>query len=58
MPTIIYCQYLVEEQSSMPSYLGQNFLKDSTYTNFIVQKIEQYCQECNLDSLVEIGPGK
>ena len=40
------------------TYLGQNFLKDITYINFIVQKIEQYAQAHDIDTIIEIGPGK
>ncbi len=40
------------------TYLGQNFLKDITYINFIVQKIEKYAEEYNLSTIIEIGPGK
>ncbi len=42
----------------MPSYLGQNFLKDISYINFIVQKIEKFCTEYGLKNIIEIGPGK
>ena len=42
----------------MPSYLGQNFLKDTSYINFIVQKIEEYCKRYELENIIEIGPGK
>lgn len=40
------------------SYLGQNFLKDTRYIFFIIQKIEEYCQEYNIETIIEIGPGK
>lgn len=40
------------------TYLGQNFLKDITYINFIVQKIEEYIEKYDIDTIVEIGPGK
>lgn len=40
------------------TYLGQNFLKDIAYINFIVQKIEKYAGEYNIDTIIEIGPGK
>lgn len=42
----------------MPSYLGQNFLKDAKYIFFIAEKAEQYCQELGLETIIEIGPGK
>lgn len=42
----------------MPSYLGQNFLKDSTYTIFIAQKVAQLCLARDLRQCIEIGPGK
>lgn len=42
----------------MPSYLGQNFLKDTRYVNFIVQKIEEYVSSYELEAIIEIGPGK
>ena len=42
----------------MPSYLGQNFLKDSTYTILIAQKVAQLCTDLKLEQCIEIWPGK
>jgi 16S rRNA (adenine1518-N6/adenine1519-N6)-dimethyltransferase len=42
----------------MPSYLWQNFLKDSTYTIFIAQKVGKICDDLKLEQCIEIGPGK
>lgn len=42
----------------MPSYLGQNFLKDSTYTILIAQKVAQLCDALKIEQCIEIGPGK
>lgn len=43
---------------SMSSYLWQNFLKDSTYTILIAQKVLQFCNDLKLEQCIEIGPGK
>lgn len=42
----------------MPSYLWQNFLKDSTYTIFIAQQVAKLSDSLQLDQCIEIGPGK
>lgn len=42
----------------MPSYLWQNFLKDSTYTILIAQKVAQLCADLKLEQCIEIWPGK
>lgn len=42
----------------MPSYLGQNFLKDMKYVFFIAEKAQGVCQELDLSTIIEIGPGK
>lgn len=52
---LIYSQC---DRSPMPSYLGQNFLKDSTYTILIAQKVAQLCDDLQLEQCIEIGPGK
>lgn len=42
----------------MPSYLGQNFLKDSTYTIYIAQLVAKLSQTYNIQQCIEVGPGK
>ncbi len=42
----------------MSTYLWQNFLKDSTYTIFIAQKVAQFSDKFGLEQCIEIGPGK
>ena len=42
----------------MSTYLWQNFLKDSTYTIFIAQKVAQFSDRFGLEQCIEIGPGK
>lgn len=50
---LFYCSF-----SYMSTYLWQNFLKDSTYTIFIAQKVAQLSDKFDLQQGIEIGPGK
>lgn len=42
----------------MGSYLGQNFLTDSSVVSRIAQTIKSVIEKTGASSLIEIGPGK
>lgn len=42
----------------MPSYLGQNFLTDTSIQDHIIQTAQRLYTENGCDTIIEIGPGK
>ena len=43
---------------TLSTYLGQNFLVDSSVKHYIAEKIQKLYGEFSCESLLEIGPGK
>ena len=42
----------------MPSYLGQNFLTDTSIQDHIIQTAQRLYTQNKCDTIIEIGPGK
>lgn len=40
----------------MSTYLGQNFLKDSSMRTYIADMVEKQYSQLNAQALIEIGP--
>jgi 16S rRNA A1518/A1519 N6-dimethyltransferase RsmA/KsgA/DIM1 with predicted DNA glycosylase/AP lyase activity len=53
MMTLLFIVYI-----SMPSYLGQNFLTDTSIQTHIIDTAHQLYIDNGCNTIIEIGPGK